>query len=317
MSVSRSHPHGISLRHIVSTAPHRRRRSGGKPGLQLESLEPRQLLAADIHGFKWEDLNVNGQRDDGEPGLPGVVIYADLNGNGQADADEPQTETMRDDPVTDFDESGMYWLMNVPAGEHTIREVTSGAIQTFPANGEPHVVVVEDGGVVDGIDFGNAFEGSIHGFKFDDVNGNGVRDAGEPGVAGVEIVVTDEAGTTYSTVTGENGEYWIEWLTPGRTYKIEEVLPAGFEQTTPQPPELFIGSGQEWVATGRAGSGHSADGEFPLVAGRSDSTSESTGSAESDARGDDDVAVRSAGEPGSERKPENVRHCGSGDGSCQ
>ncbi len=117
--------------------------------MRLESLESRQLLAADfalaaepapidpavgaVHGQKWEDVNGNGQRDGGEAGLPGVTIYADLNWNGTLDRNEPSTVTQRDIPETDFDEAGLYTLDNVPAGEQLIREVVpAGYVQTYP-----------------------------------------------------------------------------------------------------------------------------------------------------------------------------------------
>lgn len=42
-----------------------------------------------IHGNKFHDLNTNGLRDDGEPGLEGWTIYLDLNNNNALDAGEP------------------------------------------------------------------------------------------------------------------------------------------------------------------------------------------------------------------------------------
>jgi hypothetical protein len=123
--------------------------------LRLESLECRRLLAADdptggelipvdqplgsVHGRKWEDLNGNGLREGDEPGLAGVTIYADLNWNGVRDRGEPSAVTQRDLPETDFDESGLYTLINVPAGTQLIREVVpEGYQQTFPgANAQP------------------------------------------------------------------------------------------------------------------------------------------------------------------------------------
>ena len=38
-----------------------------------------------VVGTKWEDRNGNHERDGGEPGMAGVVVYADLNGNGRLD----------------------------------------------------------------------------------------------------------------------------------------------------------------------------------------------------------------------------------------
>jgi Ca2+-binding RTX toxin-like protein/subtilisin-like proprotein convertase family protein len=78
----------------------------------------------EIHGTKWIDTNGNGFRDPGEPGLADVVIYSDRNGNGQLDANERATVTMADDPATkSIDETGHYWLLDLPVGTHTLREV--------------------------------------------------------------------------------------------------------------------------------------------------------------------------------------------------
>ncbi len=86
----------------------------------------------EIHGRKWEDRNRNGQWDPGEPGLPGVAVYADLNHNGQLDAGEPSAVTMADDPATlQINEAGRYQLPNLPAGAYEIRELgPAGYVQT-------------------------------------------------------------------------------------------------------------------------------------------------------------------------------------------
>ena len=107
-----------------------------------------------MHGTKWLDRDGDGARDADEPGLAGVTIYSDLDGNGVLDRGEPNAVTMQDDPDTDFDESGRYWLEGLSPGAHSVREVVpDGFVQTFPA--DAHAVRVEAGGVVEGVDFGN------------------------------------------------------------------------------------------------------------------------------------------------------------------
>lgn len=46
-----------------------------------------------IQGIKWHDLNGNGSRDTGEPGLAGWTIFLDTNNNGQLDVGEKSTLT--------------------------------------------------------------------------------------------------------------------------------------------------------------------------------------------------------------------------------
>ena len=57
--------------------------------------------------------------------------------------------------------------------------------------------------------------GSIHGIKWEDGNGNGVRDEDEAGLSGWIIEITDGDEFNDSTVTDENGAYSFEDLGPG------------------------------------------------------------------------------------------------------
>ena len=107
-----------------------------EPGSVVEGLDFGNFGTSpgSIHGVKWLDENGNGERDPGEPGLAGVTIFSDVNLNGEIDEGEPQSITMENDPETDFDETGLYWLEDLPPGEHVIREVVpDGFEQTFPA----------------------------------------------------------------------------------------------------------------------------------------------------------------------------------------
>ncbi|MDC0936191.1 SdrD B-like domain-containing protein [Pirellulales bacterium] len=151
-----------------------------------------------VEGTKFVDLDGNGVRDVGgpagdEPGLAGVVIYADLNGNNQLDRGEPNAVTQTDDPSTgEIDETGRYVLSPLPPTEagqgYEIREaITGGYVQTFPAGGAGHLVTPLSGQTLSPRDFGNAPPASVHGVKWLDENGNGVRDEGEPGLQGVVI----------------------------------------------------------------------------------------------------------------------------------
>jgi hypothetical protein len=57
----------------------------------------RDLESATIFGVKFHDLNGNGIRDDGEPGLEGWTIFLDADGNGTWDqATEPSRTTAAD-----------------------------------------------------------------------------------------------------------------------------------------------------------------------------------------------------------------------------
>lgn len=103
-------------------------------------------VSSDITGTKWADLNGNGVRDAGEPGIAGVLIYLDLDGDDRIDLGEPRAMT---------DANGNYTLTFPGPGTYTIREVVGpGFQQTFPANGE-HVVVFNGTSLGNNFNFGN------------------------------------------------------------------------------------------------------------------------------------------------------------------
>jgi len=82
-----------------------------------------------IIGTKWSDLDGDGVKDDGEPGLSGWKIYVDENNDGQWNGatDEPHYA------VTGAD--GTYVITDVPAGTHTVAEVQqTGWVQTHPSS---------------------------------------------------------------------------------------------------------------------------------------------------------------------------------------
>jgi hypothetical protein len=73
-------------------------------------------------GMKFHDRNANGHRDDGEPGLPRWMIWADYDNDGFRDANEPFGIT---------DDEGQYVINDIrpPRGRYWLREtlLTAGA----------------------------------------------------------------------------------------------------------------------------------------------------------------------------------------------
>ena len=62
-----------------------------------------------------------------------------------------------------------------------------------------------------------------------DLDGNGVQDAGEPGIAGVTVNLSGPGGPL-STTTDGTGKYQFTGLVPG-TYTVSVVAPAGYVAT--------------------------------------------------------------------------------------
>jgi len=74
--------------------------------------------------------------------------------------------------------------------------------------------------------------GGFCGVVFNDANNNGTYDAGETGIEGVRIVVTDTTNpvNTFETETGPGGGYSLEL--EGGTYTIGAFIPTGAQPST-------------------------------------------------------------------------------------
>ncbi len=194
-------------------------------------------------GTKFEDLDADGQpREAGEPGLPGWTIYVDHNGNGVWDAGELFDVT---------DANGDYTINNITPGAFYIREVPQADwMNSFPAAGYYYETFISDEDKV-GNDFGNWTWATKSGYKFYDVNFDGVWDEGEQGLAGWTIYAdgVDGGGMTVNlSMTTDADGYYEFSLKPG-TYTISEYIPtsSNWEQTAPAGgsyTETFT-SGQE------------------------------------------------------------------------
>ena len=215
-------------------------------------------------GTKFEDLNGDGDRDAGEPGLEGVQIHLfGTDGLGNA---------VHRHPVTDA--NGNYTVL-VPPGTYTVCEsVPSGYTQSFPtsgpscdghagftdASGIGYSITLASGQVDSGNDFGNFRNGTKSGTKFEDSNANGVRDVGEPGIQGVQIHLfgTDGRGNAVHlhATTDSSGAYTIS--APPGSYTACESVPAGYTQSFPTSGPSCAGhtgaSGIGWAVTLTSGS---------------------------------------------------------------
>ena len=229
----------------------------GEPPCHTVNLEPGQSLAgrfgfaevpnfgnrilAMIDAYKWFDRNGNGAWDADEPGLAGWTI--EVVRNGQV---IQRTVTMEDDPRTpDFNETGIYWLTLEP-GTYLLREVLRpGWQQTYPENDEGHIVTLEAGQFIVGEygsasppNFGNTLQSVLSGWQWNDRDGNGRWDRGEPAFANSTVFLDlnwngQLDATDIRTVTGANGQYRFNSLRPG-TYGLCDVAPTGWEHSYPQ-----------------------------------------------------------------------------------
>ncbi len=180
-----------------------------------------------VSGRVFRDLNANGSGT-GDPGLAGVTVFADANGNGQRDPFEPSTVSSA---------NGNFTLDGPPGSYNVIAETPDNASPTTPIS---RAVNVSVDATVGGVNFGFAqVAAGVTGFKWLDVDGDGLRDPDEPGIEGVYIYLDlDEDGNPDigepSAKTEADGSYSLEFPGSG-TFTIREVVQPGFVPTFPGP----------------------------------------------------------------------------------
>jgi subtilisin-like proprotein convertase family protein len=205
-------------------------------GYLTEPLE-RRLMLATVHGVKFEDLDADGVRDAGEPGLGGWTIYADDNQNGFLDVEDPQAVTAPDTGAYSLTLSGGPPRFPI---DHTIAEVQQpGWRATTPVGGSEVVTLIFSSNIT--LDFGNSRSVIVAGTKYDDQDADGMRDAAEPGLEGWTVYHdandnnAPDAGEA-AAVTGADGGYRLGMPAPAGesgTYTVREIGQAGWRQTAP------------------------------------------------------------------------------------
>jgi len=188
------------------------------------------LYDATKTGYKWNDLNADGNWDGGEPGLPGWTIWID-DGDGVLEAGEPFAITASD---------GSYTITDIEPGTYDVRELPpageTGWICSYPSGGFYDDEVFGNGGYNIN-NFGNYQQPTKSGIKYEDLEGDGLT-MDDTGLGGWTIYVYEETGnygvfdqaeydagpidsTTTSSVAGHEGEYSFD-LDPGYYIVAEE-----------------------------------------------------------------------------------------------
>ncbi len=180
-----------------------------------------------IVGTVFKDANANAARDTGEPGLGYWTVFLDTNDNGKLDPGEIATRT---------NTSGQYTFSNLTPGTYHLAEVLkTGWRQTTPPTTDGDVSVAS-GQTAVGTLFGLTEHALITGSVFKDVNGNGIQDTGENGLAGWRVYLDLNhdgiwQSTEPSSVTDSDRTFSLQ-VAPG-TYTVRIVPQAGYHLTTP------------------------------------------------------------------------------------
>lgn len=189
-------------------------------GYLFGELEP-EILS----GIVYVDANNDGTADAGEAGIPGVTIT--LTGTDSAGAVNRTTTTFADGTFTFADlRPGTYEIVEQqPAAYLQGTTSTSGSVGTVSGD---TISEIEIGGAGEttGYAFGELTPSSLSGSVYEDLDGNGLRDAGEPGIADVEVNLSG-AATPDPVVTDANGDFVVHGL-PAGTYTVTAAEATGY-----------------------------------------------------------------------------------------
>jgi len=215
-----------------------------------------------ISGNLWEDMDGDGIREGGDGPLEGWKVFFDNNRNGVHDFqdiidDDIWSGDVEGERYVVTDEMGNYQFDGVWAGSYYIaEEVQPGWSRTFP-NTPDYPVTVASGDAVGGLDFGNTKRAGIRGYKWNDLDADGVWDFNEPGIGGWAITLfrdldgdklldPEEGDSFAAAVTTSSGWYQFSQLLPG-TYIVRETPQTDWVRTHPYPldyHEIVIVSGE-------------------------------------------------------------------------
>ena len=169
-----------------------------------------------VTGEVYDDVSGSGTFSSGDPGLAGWTVNL--------------TNTSNDDTyTTTTDSNGDYAFAGVPAGTYTLSEVLqSGFAQTQPASPGTYTLTITSGQVITGEEFGDHPMPSVSGVVFNDLNGDGTLESGEPGLEGWTVNLLNSASQVINTATtATNGGYSFTSLLPG-TYTVQVVSQSGY-----------------------------------------------------------------------------------------
>ncbi len=172
---------------------------------------------ASISGVLFNDINDDSLREAGEPGL--ANWRADISGKIQ--------ESMY------TDSNGVYSFGGLDSGTYIVTQEIPPVWRRTSPSFTSYSLTPGVGDSITGIDFGDAYPwNSIEGTVYLDINKNGIRDNGEPGL-GHWVVTLIGVDSSAMTQSDSIGQYTFNHVNPG-TNTVELTAQPSFEQETPE-----------------------------------------------------------------------------------
>ncbi|MBI3193187.1 MAG: hypothetical protein HYZ34_01825, partial [Ignavibacteriae bacterium] len=204
------------------------------------------VVPSSVSGYKFNDLDADGIWDQpDEPPLEGWTIVL-----SPSDSSNPIRSEITN-------ASGEYFFANVVDENYRVYETQQSSwTQTAPSGGQ-YTITVVGGNSFANLNFGNTRLGTIRGYKYNDLNGNGLHDSTsgdiEPLLSGWTIQLSGTANQ--STTTDASGQFSFTNLPVG-TYTVNEVQKNGWIQTYPPSPgthTINLNGGYVFIMFGNTG----------------------------------------------------------------
>lgn len=206
-----------------------------------------------LSGTKFEDHNGDGLTV-GDSGLGGITIFIDVNGDTISNDGAANTTTTAADGTWSFNGLGVGY-----AGKNVLEVLPSGYTQTLGIGG--YAITGTSGADQTGLNFANFKNINISGTKYQDHNGNGVKDAGDGALGNFTFILNDNGDGIVN-----NGEKFAVSAADG-TWSITNVGPGAWTVT-----EAYAGA--NWVQTqgetGYNGTASSGVNAIDLIFGNTD-----------------------------------------------
>ena len=171
-------------------------------------------VSGTIDGEVFHDYNANGVRDSGEPGIGGVTLTLGGSGSGT-------TKTLTNG---NFTFSGL-----TIDRTYTVTETDPTNYISVNSNNVT-ITLDNDGAANNTASFADLFEGTVSGIVFDDLDGNGLQENDERGMASVTVTL-DAANTT----TNNDGAYQFLRIS-GDGHSLSVTVPSAYFLTTNNNP---------------------------------------------------------------------------------